>query len=287
MSQKWFDGKAADLVRDYWLGAAVGLFGLALGLAQWFTGADTVKQWTDDTVLQAKIQRVSAHAVPWLTLGLIVSAVVNAFRGKRLSALEAECAGLRSELEAWEQDAGLLKDAHVFGIAEQLKFGTVAGVSERVTVYMHNPPTAPGKRGTFVQFGRYSSNPNFDSTRRLSYPDNEGRIAETWQRGTSFAADYPDPVTDLEAYLDRCEADGLEREQARKIRMKSRLFFGWKLMDGRNQYPLAVVIVESTSPNRYNEGYLRQVFGYMHRTLAEAVQRLGLPRTAPVRKAGM
>lgn len=181
------------------------------------------------------------------------------------SRAERERQELEGELRAWEEDIALIIDGYLLSLARILNFQS----TERITIY-----TRDHKARAFVRLARYSPNPKYNGGGREYYPEAEGRIAQAWEKGDDFAADYPDFNDDPEGYLDRCEKDGLSRDHAGSIKMKSRMYFGWRIKDPTGQRNLAVVIVESLDPAKYHRDHLLDTFRQQGQVLRFFAERM-------------
>jgi hypothetical protein len=161
-----------------------------------------------------------------------------------------------------------LCEGYLFSLAKgPLKFANDPGSFERITLYVHDS----GDR--FIPIGRFSFHPEYAKRGRLSYPEREGCIARTWENGSHFANDYPDPEMDLPGYYSRCMDDDISEESINEIGMKSRLYYGYSISDTQGKKSIAVIIVEATNPHRYTKEALTSIFK-RERYLSEITERL-------------
>lgn len=233
----------------------------------------------------------SKDAWRWIAIILMLASFVATIlfviasrrRTARLTELERENQRLQGLVDSFSEDLfGWVEDS-LKSIAGILGFGTRNdGTAERITIYAYD-----GK-GFFTAFGRYSENPKFAKKgKRSQYTEDEGCIGKAWRDGWYFRTDYPDPHSDLDGWVARCVKDGMAEATARNINMKSRLYCGYRI-NSKSKVPLAVVIIESTDPTRYNSEYLRTLFGAVDGMLREPLDRFQavLPRSTDARRLG-
>lgn len=240
--------KTVRWLRDYGPAASGLVAPVALGLA--LEVSHTIIRW-----IAWPVAAVSYGAFAWTT-----------FRHEpRISDLRTQVDRLKQQVERTKRQATeelndlyddlfALRDGFAYWLGTLLEFGTRRENTERITIYSYN-----GK-GLFTPSVRYSPLPHFTKIRRHGYRDGEGIIAKAWHHGRAFANDYPDPNGDLNAYIARCAEDGIDPAVVRNIRMKSRLYYGWRVVGNTRREPLAVIIVESLDSARYTEEELDTVF---------------------------
>lgn len=182
--------------------------------------------------------------------------------------LKTENVQLRDNLSKSVQDMQSLCEGYLFSLAKgPLKFANGSASYERITLYVHDS----GDR--FIPIARFSFHPDYAKKGRLSYPEREGCIAQTWRKGSHFANDYPDPEKNLDEYYSRCKRDSISDANIKEIGMKSRLYYGYRVSDTQGKRPIAVIIVEATDPNRYTKEALGRIFE-RERYLSEITERL-------------
>ena len=217
----------------------------------------------------------------------VLAGLASTWRTKRVSELEQELDRLsarlsdnEAEMEKWVHQLKDLVSGVLYDLCKELGFGTGEKHLDRLTIYAHEADAGGG--GRFVPFGRVSFNPAFEKLGRQVYPDDQGIIAQAWLHGEAFEPEMPDFREDPEAYYRRCEELRMPREAIDNIRMKSQFYYGKRIHDESGRTRLAVVILESKIPNRYNKDKLRSFFGRWERTLSQLVQRIApiLPGTA-------
>jgi hypothetical protein len=158
---------------------------------------------------------------------------------------------LRKRLERFEgvleQMAGVHYDLCSTTLARILRDTFRYGDTERISVYRHR-----GERA-FQLMGRYSENPEFARRGRPIYPADQGVIGHAWEHRTA-TAELPDPEEELEQYYQALEDEwGVSRQVAEQFTMKSRNLVACSLYEPKGIYPVAVVVVESTTAGILDE----------------------------------
>ncbi len=179
------------------------------------------------------------------------------------------------------QDMEYICNGYLYSLAKgPLEFFKTPSSHERITIYVHDD------KGYFYSIGRYSSNPDYGLKSREMYPSGEGNIAKAWESGLCFSDDYPDPITEPGLYYDQCLSEGISPETLERIRMKSRLYFGYRISKAHK--PLAVIIVESTQPHRYDYNQLKDMFNKQEQYLCYLVDSLSrwMPNINEARQKG-
>ena len=210
---------------------------------------------------------------------------------ERIDDLQAENARLEEINEQTIESISEYAKGYILDISESLKFGEDRDTKDRITIYSHDE-----EEEVFAPTERYSRDPVLNKRGRGLYQDDEGCIAEAWRNEEWFIADspnsdeeaFPDPTVDRQEYIDRSEDYGLSPEQVKRMRMKSRLYYGRAIRGVRNAEPLAVIIVESTDPSRWSREELRTVFEERSVSLTEFVNRIGplMPDVSNTKRRG-
>ena len=204
---------------------------------------------------------------------------------QKMASLQDRIEELESDNASWAVDLKTLATGYLYTYSiSSLGFGSRAENTERITLYVHD------SSGSFVPVARYSSNANYRSIARHKYPDDQGCIGDAWKNGRVFRNRYPNAETQLDSYLDACEAEGISREVASGLRMKSRLLFGHRVDDVGGEKPLAVIIVESTDRGRYTEAQLSEHFDIIgDKYIRRLAERLSprLPTLSDASKVGL
>jgi len=186
------------------------------------------------------------------------------------SMLNAKNLQLDEDLATSIQDMRSLCEGYLYAIAEgPLKFCESEGSHERITLYAHD------SSGQFFSIGRYSRQPDYRKPGRSSYPEDQGVISRTWKNGDNFTKDYPDRKQDPCGYHERCKKDGLSEDVINELGMPSRLYYGYRISNTQGREPIAVLITESTNPERYTEIFLENLFkGKEQEYLRDLTERL-------------
>lgn len=207
-------------------------------------------------------------------LGSVIFWFLNLQRSKRITKLEDQISELSEERDVLADNVRALIDGYLVRLAfGRLNFGERTDCSDRITLYSHDPTAKE-----FVLIGRFSANPFYRDVRRSTYPDNEGCMAKAWENGYAFIDDLPNPIESAAEYVaQQAESGRFSEEATRELRMKSRLYYAYRIMDTRSLTPIAVVVVESTAAGRFERPNLDEVFNNKERLfmsdLLEALQK--------------
>lgn len=242
---------------------------LLSGLSLVFMTDDVAHYLPDNPGLRSFTQRTSIM----LAISLIfISAIIQALQirhaekvsklhndlieaNRNISALQEDNRRLNGQIDQSMCNMELLCDDYLQGIADgPLKFGKIPNCHERITLYAYEP------KGYFFPIGRYSCHPEYRKKRRQNYPEDEGAIAKTWENNWYFVKDYPDPERQPDRYQKRSKKDGVSENIINGIRMKSRLYCGYRISDTGGRNHIAVLITESTCSERYTEEELKNIF---------------------------
>lgn len=228
---------------------------------------------------------LTAHAYPssppflmplwgwWLTTGGLILTLlytISAARGHRttlsdkvdeidrlngtISEKQARIEELESQTEELEAELGDFLETYLRTLAISLGFREDDRHTERITLYSYDE-----QKERFVNHKRYSLNENLRKKNRLSYPEDQGCIGEAWRHGEVYEQ-FPDPEEEWDLYLEKSKDYGLTKEEVESIRMKSRLYYGWRVMSLNGRRGLAVILVESKDPQRWDEKEIRDFF---------------------------
>lgn len=262
-----------------------------LGILYFLSADETIKYLPLDDNIKTHIQELSIYlSIPLL----IIIAIVQILQHKQIekigslqkelekvSELESENARLDENISNIIQDMEYICNGYLYSLAKgPLEFFKSIESHERITIYLHD------EKGHFYSIGRYSSNPEYGSKSREIYPSGQGNIAIAWENQMHFANDYPDPVSDPKGYSERCLRDGISEEIQKRIRMKSRLYFGYRVSKGIKS--IAVIIIESTHPDRYDYKQLQEIFDKEKQYLCYLIDSLSkwMPNMDEARKKG-
>jgi hypothetical protein len=159
-----------------------------------------------------------------------------------------------------------------------LEFGSHNDCNERISLYVHN------KQSGFYIIGRYSHNPSLsEMDKTKQYSTKQGCLAKAWEKGNYFDNKFPD-IKNFNHYYTYSENNySIPKDRVKKIKMKSRLFYGLRIMD-QNDKSKAVIMIESTTNNRYDETSLDDMFirgknkkGGQVKTVLGILQRMNFP----------
>lgn len=266
-----FESWLSDHILDY-ISFIIPAF---LSFGYWITNDDRINSLPFSEEAKSGIK---GNAVLFIVALWLLSAVtywLQHRKSERFSIIKSnnesllkENAQLKEGLSRSVQDMQSLCEGYLFSLAKgPLKFASEPASHERITLYAHDS----GDR--FIPIGRFSFHPDYAKKGRLSYPEREGCIAQTWRNGYHFGNDYPDPEQDLNGYYSRCKEDGISEANMKEIGMKSRLYYGYRVTDIQGKRPIAVIIVEATDPHRYSKEALGRIFE-RERYLSEITERL-------------
>ncbi len=141
--------------------------------------------------------------------------------------------------------------------AGRLEFGDKATNNERITMYVLDEPAKK-----FVNCGRFSANPKYQSVGRVTYPRDQGCIAKAYNNGQAFFDNLPCPVNENGDYREwhSSKEQGIKKSDCDNFAMKSRLYFGQRIDCAVSGQPLAVIIIESDDTKRYSFTELQDAF---------------------------
>ncbi len=146
-----------------------------------------------------------------------------------------------------------LVEGYLFRFATgPLSFGSRAGNIERVTLYLYDPD------GHFISIGRFSENPTFRQPGKSQHSSSQGCIGKAWTDGWCFDNAFPHPDTAQIRYRKKQLEYGIEGATVDNFSMKSRLYCGCRIHSRDGQVPVAVLVIESTESDRFEEEWLRE-----------------------------
>lgn len=218
---------------------------------------------------------VRAEAPKWGLWAAIVAIVVNTIVvicGLRRKRTLAECRRMQAradqEREQRVHTARDQLDGFLMNLAQQkLGFGTLSNNGERISLYIKYDA------GTFLLAARFSQNPIYRDSRRKDFRP-LGVVGRAWQDGSFFASDCPDRQRARRGYEQWHENLGLSTEEARSLRMPSRLYYARRIDNSADSNPVAVLVVEAIDPARFQEIHLSNVVGNEYRFLAQMIRDL-------------
>jgi hypothetical protein len=199
---------------------------------------------------------------------------------RRIRSLQDELRAAKDENARTLDDIFTLCNGYLFALAKGLEFQN----TDRISLYVND-----AKTNQFVQLGRFSFKPAWNTNGRKVYPANCGCIGRAWDQDEYFANDYPNPDDNFEAYATRCEEDGIARPLLETLRMRSRLYYGKTVRDMSGRHAVAVLIIESTVATRFTRGRLQQFYEETRQYLSELVERIKprIPTPGIAQEAGL
>ncbi|NNH67523.1 hypothetical protein [Rhizobium laguerreae] len=221
----------------------------------------------------------------WLRIGAAVSIVVTlacAYYGSRSqirlssrnSELEDQIETANELIRSFGSDYFDIWDNRLKVLAEVLGFDA----RDRISVYRHAGTT-------FTMVGRFAQLPELDRPGRGFYPIDQGVIGAAWKAGDGkcIVQDLPDPLHELEAYCARTRDEwGLPLTVTKKLSMKARSVAAFALNNHENAVRSAIVVFESTDPDRFSPELLEQhVRGTSGKDIAHLLKIMGEREPSP------
>lgn len=106
----------------------------------------------------------------------------------------------------------------------------------------------------FKLLGRYSNNPEFNRIGRGNYSSSEGFIAKGWQFGKFEINSAPKWVGNGKDYKDFMRFNcNITDGALKKIRMKSRSFYIYRIKNEDSRPPLGIIVFEQIKPQAINQ----------------------------------
>lgn len=199
--------------------------------------------------------------IPWLFIGFFVLggafASLRIFTQKSIGKLEKELAAEKETVNLVAGNIETLVNGLLLKLSERIGFQK--GESSRITIYIHN------SNGHFISFGRYSPDPLYRTKGRDLLPDNQGCISKAWSCDWCYESNL--------SYKDAKKNYAIDRDAYEPQRMRS-LFFAVKRLDGANKKPLAVLVVESKTNDRFPEQQIKSILDNEESYLAEIIDCL-------------
>jgi hypothetical protein len=187
----------------------------------------------------------------WLIiLFAVISALlswIEVFRKKTLRQQSNKIVSLKEQNEVISENIKNLFDGVLYNLSKKLHF--TESDQSRISLYIHD------KNQSFVPFGRYSPNPEFQKPGRSYYPDKQGCISKGWQHGWHFENTFGETPY---AHKKKNTNDyHIPVEVYDNLKMKSGVYAVKRLND-KNGDSLAVIVVESTHKDRFTESELQE-----------------------------
>lgn len=275
----------ADYIGDYWTDISLVIFGVVTTISTYMFSDEAIRYWWDSPdikhtdLIYKQFKFWSSKGIIFGILGTLIIGFFHFRKQNRLSTLENKIGELESEQESVLHDLGAVIRGYLWGIVENLNFGP----DDRVTLYSHE-----AKIQSFIPLERISLNPIFNKKSRTSYPDNEGYIAKAWQEGFAFEENLPSFDTAKKKYINKAKQVNFPESLHSVVRMKSRLYFGWRITDSKNEIPLAVLMIESLAPDRWTKEELEKYFLQEKKKFCNIFERVhkNLPEYSEAREKG-
>lgn len=174
--------------------------------------------------------------------------IVEACCAKKISNIQEELDAVKEKNDVIGDNIKNLFDGVLLNLSRKLDFAQ--SDNSRISLYIHDEACS-----SFVPCGRYSTNPELRKPGRTSYPDDQGCIARGWQLGWYFDSSFPNhPYSHCKYCLTNYK---IPEEIHKNIKMLSRLI-AVKRIDDLGSNPLAVIVVESEDPARFDDVGLRE-----------------------------
>lgn len=278
--------KLLKWLKEYWIEIAFIALPFIVSIATWVCSDEALRAFIKNENIRSQWQCYICWSIPVIAIVYLVFILVFYIpKIKCASQIKAELAQiekinadlLHSLSDVWN---GYL---YCLGKHAPLYF-CKSECCERISLYKYE-----SSDNHFILLGRYSGNPEYDKKGRAVYKANQGCIAKAWQDGTYYVNDYPDYNQDPNAYIERSKEDNLTQAIVKKMLMKSRMFFGYRLHDESGRNAIAIVLIESTCPDRYTEKELKVIFdGHAGQYLSKLTFALSsmMPSIEQARKAG-
>lgn len=196
--------------------------------------------------------------------------VVSIIQSRQVGDIKKTNERLKDEQDKFRAVTENVKDlfnGYLYQLSSLLEFGNERENNERVTLYVHDGDSH------FVPFSRYSSNPKFRSVTRDKYPDDEGVISEGWEHDWAFENRIPCRETEKGKWLDFHASKKMSRNTARKLNMASSLYAVKRISDDLGN-SVAVLVVESTARERYEEEFLKTHMSAQEKYVCELIIKL-------------
>jgi hypothetical protein len=228
--------------------------------------SEFMKQHPNQYLLYSYILSILPFIFPAFAIASCVLAIYQGLMQKSLSIVEQEASNLRGQIDLLADNVRSLFEGFLYRFSTKLQFASRDENTERVTLYIFNETNK-----NFVPCGRYAANPMFKANGRPSYPSTEGCIARGWQHGWHFDNSFD--ANSNSRTEKHAKEYNVSRAVSRKLKMPSRLYAVLGI-NGVSGNPVAVMVVESTDPNRWDEALLKAVMKEQEEYLAELVMRL-------------
>ena len=218
------------------------------------------------------------------SLAMIGIGFVDTFMAKTYGEVVTNNLKLRNENQAIVEVLGKFRKHYARSLAQDLGFDLDAS-HHRITFYVFDE-----KNNYFYRFHRHSSNPNYLGTTNNQYSPTQGCICKAWESGFHFDNQFPDPVKRYAAYCEYTrKLYNYTHDEVQQLKMKSRLYCSWAIKDTDGIGNVAVVVVESTEPNKWSEQELHDFFVQRREALRQYIATIHpiLPKLSDASNLGL
>lgn len=167
----------------------------------------------------------------------------------KIAEIEGQNKTLSEQISSLESGSELLYNSYseLFESFLRLLFTSLElNYEDRISVYKVNS----NEKELFELIGRVSDDPLLEKSGRKTYPIDKGFISIGWKKGEFLVYDLPEFTKFEDYYSEVLKHSDIEEHVVRKINMKSRNYFVYRLK--YNGKPNSVLVFESLSPNKLN-----------------------------------
>ena len=249
-------------------------FGLFTKPVEWFRRF--ISPWSNAIILIgfASLEFIIAPRYPflieWMFGALILIIVcqtiisfVAQFNQDDLTSLRKQNYEKQKKINALSNNIEILFN----GLAKEIarKADIYSDTKSRVSLYIHNE-----EGSYFVPSGRYSHNQRYEKKGRDKYPDDQGCIAKGWEEDWLYDDGLPKSQPAHENQIP--QKYGIPKEVVSDFNMYSRVMAVKRLShNGKN---IAVVVVESTEKDKFEQCQLKRKLQEIERSYASTIYAL-------------
>lgn len=110
----------------------------------------------------------------------------------------------------------------------------------------------------FNPCSRYSRNPEFRSIKRTQYDKPHGVIKKAWENDWWFDNNLPNPSQKKEYKKYQKDKYGLTANDVKNLSMPAVLYCGKRISNSSGRDPIAILIIESTNKDSFEENDIRE-----------------------------
>ena len=197
-----------------------------------------------------------------LSLAGLGSGIMCLFSRKRQTVLEEENRQFQINTEDTQRAIDDICHWHLRDLSKSLDFTS----RERATVYLYDQESK-----CFRPISRYCDDPLHETRDGERYAVKHGCIGKAWSDGDHFCvfelSRPPEDASKVEkkkwnkAWVEWCNAGyTIPKRVANRIRFKASLYFGWRLKDRNGNRKLAVLMIESLDPEKWDQETIKGKF---------------------------